>query len=147
VVDYSIWLYSVSQPVVLCIQLMAYMVSSEVSVGFSTIGAALHQYPNVNLPAVYSNFMVSITSICVSHIMLRIRSLAAELASDSALVFNNAEVSRLRWKKGPNDGVEAIEETTEETTEVLDINLAIKYMLEEESRNDQDSVAGTWPPF
>lgn len=36
--------------------------------------------------------------------MLSIRSLTAELSSDPALLLNNAEMTRIPWKKGRNPG-------------------------------------------
>lgn len=49
--------------------------------------------------------MLSLTSICVSRIMLNIRSLAADLVSDpTALLLSNTELSRVHWRKGTNSG-------------------------------------------
>jgi hypothetical protein len=67
--------------------------------------------------------MLSITSICISRIMLGIRSLAAELISDPTLLLNNAELSRVLLKKGTNAGEFIVNVDHEDVTKygVLDI--------------------------
>ncbi|KII93118.1 hypothetical protein PLICRDRAFT_49194 [Plicaturopsis crispa FD-325 SS-3] len=75
-----------------------------ISVGFSGIGAILTQYPSINIPAIYSNFMVAVTSVSISRVMLSIRSLAASLSSDPEWVLNHAELMRLHWKRGAYAG-------------------------------------------
>ena len=64
--------------------------------------------------------------------MLGIRSLAAELVSDPALVLNNAELSRVCWKKGPNSG-ELIVEVDDYSFGVLDIRQEIYHEFDMES--------------
>jgi hypothetical protein len=61
--------------------------------------------------------------------MLGIHSLAAELISDPALVFNNAELSRVPWKKGPNVGEIIVEVNEDEyqLARVIDIRQDMKY--------------------
>lgn len=75
-----------------------------ISVGLSGIGAFLTDSPIVNVPAIYSNFMLCITSISVSRVMLSIHSLAANLGTDPEWLLNNVELSRVRWTKGAHDG-------------------------------------------
>jgi len=113
------------------------------SVGFSTIGAAMTSQPLINLPAIYSNFVLSMTSICISRVMLGIRSLAAELISDPAWLLNNAELSRVCWKKGPNAG-ELIIDVDEGDNDkayfgVLDIRREIEYEFDVESKGESSS--------
>jgi len=113
------------------------------SVGFSTIGAAMTSQPLINFPAIYSNFVLSMTSICISRVMLGIRSLAAELISDPAWLLNNAELSRVCWKKGPNAG-ELIIDVDEGDNDkayfgVLDIRREIEYEFDVESKGESSS--------
>jgi hypothetical protein len=69
--------------------------------------------------------MLAINSVCVSRIMLGMRSLAAELISDPALVLNNnnIQLSSVRWRKleGPSIGETTVEENNE-TFGVIDIH-------------------------
>ncbi|KAF7436182.1 hypothetical protein PC9H_003008 [Pleurotus ostreatus] len=75
-----------------------------VSVGFTAIGAFMEKTPHLNIPAIFSNFVLGITSVCVSRIMLSIQSLAAKLGSDTAWLLNNVELSRVRWRHGAHEG-------------------------------------------
>ncbi|KAF4606124.1 hypothetical protein EYR38_000169 [Pleurotus pulmonarius] len=75
-----------------------------VSVGFTAIGAFMEKSPHLNIPAIFSNFVLGITSVCVSRIMLSIQSLAAKLGSDTAWLLNNVELSRVRWRHGAHEG-------------------------------------------
>lgn len=65
---------------------------------------------NLILPCVYvllvpfHSFMLSITSSCVSRIMLGVRSLTADLLSDPTLLLNNTELNRIPWHKGTTAG-------------------------------------------
>jgi hypothetical protein len=90
--------------------------------------------------------MLSITSICISRVILGIRSLAAELVSDPALILNNAELSQVRWKKGLNVG-ELIVDVNEYGSEfgVLDICQEIDHKSDIEWDKDSsvtDQVSG-----
>jgi hypothetical protein len=85
------------------------------------------------------SFMLAITSICISRVMLGIRSLAAELVSDPALVLNNAELSRVCWKKGPNAG-ELIVDVDDYSFGVLDIRQEIDRDLDMESDKDSGTT-------
>ncbi|KAJ8507157.1 hypothetical protein ONZ45_g10446 [Pleurotus djamor] len=75
-----------------------------VSFGFSGIGSFMYNYPHINVPAIFSNFVLGITSVCVSRIMLSIQSLAASLGSDTAWLLNNVELSRVNWRHGAHEG-------------------------------------------
>ncbi|EJF67423.1 hypothetical protein DICSQDRAFT_165251 [Dichomitus squalens LYAD-421 SS1] len=70
---------------------------------FQTIGA-LAKTPLVTTPAIYSNVWLSLSSIAVSRLMLRIRSLAAQLSLEPDWLLNNTELSRVNWKRGPRNG-------------------------------------------
>ncbi|CAK5266065.1 unnamed protein product [Mycena citricolor] len=74
------------------------------SVLFTSIGSFLNQYPSINVPAIFSNFSVTTTSIAASRIMLSIHSLAHKLGSDSAWLLNNVELSRVPWRRGATEG-------------------------------------------
>lgn len=64
--------------------------------------------------------------------MLSIRSLTADLVSDPALLFNNAELSRIPWKKGPNNRDIIVEVNGSESDhEVIDIHSEVVH-------NDRD---------
>lgn len=80
-----------------------------VSVNLTTIGSLLHGLPKVNIPAIYSHFLLTTTSIAVSRVMLSIHSLAHKLGSDSAWLLNNVELSRVCWRRGAHEGELIIE--------------------------------------
>lgn len=48
--------------------------------------------------------MLCISSVAVSRLMLRLQTLAAGLHLDSRWLLNNAELSRVQWRKGAHDG-------------------------------------------
>jgi len=75
-----------------------------VSVGYTAIAAFLEDTPEINIPAIYSNFVLTLTSISVSRVMLSIQSLAAKLGFDSAWLLNNLDLSRVRWRYGEREG-------------------------------------------
>ncbi|KAJ7146487.1 hypothetical protein C8R44DRAFT_15691 [Mycena epipterygia] len=75
-----------------------------ISVLFTAIGSFLQQYPSINVPALFSNFTVTTTSIAASRVMLSIHSLADKLGSDSAWLLNNIELSRVPWRRGATEG-------------------------------------------
>lgn len=58
---------------------------------------------HVDLPPLPS-FMLCASSVAVSRLMLRLQTLAAGLHLDSRWLLNNAELSRVRWRKGAHDG-------------------------------------------
>jgi len=72
--------------------------------------------------------------------MLSIRSLAAELVSDPALVLNNAELSRVCWKKGPNTGELIVNVNEYDEFEVLDIRPDTNHNFYLESDGDSSIV-------
>ncbi|THH26831.1 hypothetical protein EUX98_g7356 [Antrodiella citrinella] len=74
-----------------------------VSIMFSGIGATSTNL-NVSLPAMYSNFFLASTSVAVSRLILNMQSLASNLSLDPKWLLNNAELSRVRWRKGSRDG-------------------------------------------
>ncbi|KAH9948201.1 hypothetical protein B0H21DRAFT_735021 [Amylocystis lapponica] len=90
---------------------------------FTTVGALEKDNLSVLMSAIYSNFLLAIVSVSVSRLMLSIHSLAASLSMDSNWLLNNAELSRVRWRKGSRDGeliveVDAVEEDTLELGDV-----------------------------
>ncbi|GLB43656.1 hypothetical protein LshimejAT787_1401680 [Lyophyllum shimeji] len=82
------------------------------SVTFTAIGSFLKQYPKLNIPAIYSHFMLTTTSIGVSRVMLSIHSLADKLGSDSAWLLSNVELSRVGWRRGAHEGEIIVERHT-----------------------------------
>jgi hypothetical protein len=90
--------------------------------------------------------MMSITSICISRIMLSIRFLAAELISDPSLVLNNAELSRVHLTRGPQAGEFVVDVNADRLQfEVIDICRATVNELrwDVESVGDSSSVSDT----
>lgn len=75
-----------------------------VSAAFCTIGALQRDHPNVMIPAIYANFLLSLCSVSVSRIMLSIRSLAASLSMDVDMLLSDAELSRVHWRQGVREG-------------------------------------------
>jgi len=74
------------------------------SVTLTTVFAFLTDYPKINVPAIYSNFVLAATSTAVSRVMLSIHSLAEKLGSDSAWLLTNAQLSRVGWRQGRHEG-------------------------------------------
>jgi len=74
------------------------------SVTVTTVGAFLTNYPKLNIPSIYSHFLLAVTSIAVSRVMFSIHSLADKLGSDSAWLLTNAQLQRLGWRRGTHEG-------------------------------------------
>ncbi|KAK0209209.1 hypothetical protein DFS33DRAFT_1308334 [Desarmillaria ectypa] len=85
-----------------------------VSVGFTSIGSFFDNYPQLNIVVMYSNFLVTLTSVAVSRVMFSIHSLAAHLGSDTIWLLNNIELSRVNWRKGNTEGEIIVEEYSRE---------------------------------
>lgn len=85
-----------------------------VSVGFTSIGSFFDKYPQLNIVVMYSNFLVTATSIAVSRVMFSIHSLAAHLGSDTTWLLNNIELSRVNWRRGNTEGEIIVEEYSHE---------------------------------
>ena len=49
-----------------------------------------------------SSFILAIQSVCASHLILSINSLASELGSDPSFLLSNVEISRVAWRQGRN---------------------------------------------
>ncbi|KAF9469495.1 hypothetical protein BDZ94DRAFT_1303207 [Collybia nuda] len=75
-----------------------------VSVSMTTIGAFLENAPKINIPSIYSHFMLTATSVAVSRVLFSIHSLADKIGSDSAWLLNNVELSRVGWRRGTHEG-------------------------------------------
>ncbi|KAH8096924.1 hypothetical protein DFH11DRAFT_1526938 [Phellopilus nigrolimitatus] len=78
-----------------------------VSVGFTGIGSLMLQHPkastaSLSIPALLSNSLLAIHSICASHLILSIHSLAADMGSDPTFLLSNIEISRIAWRRGNN---------------------------------------------
>ncbi|KAH8094644.1 hypothetical protein BXZ70DRAFT_1033918 [Cristinia sonorae] len=116
---------------------------------FTGVGAVS---PNmsVSTPAIYSNFLLSATSIAVSRLILSMHSLAANLSLDPKWLLNNAELSRVRWRKGSRDGEIIVEVDSAESEMEMDAVISVtKAQLEEEERRvkgggaNSDRVVGS----
>ncbi|TFK91156.1 hypothetical protein K466DRAFT_542188 [Polyporus arcularius HHB13444] len=81
---------------------------------FSTLGA-LSSDPLINVPAIYSDLLLVMSSVAISRLMLGIHSLAARLSVTPDWLLNNTELGRVNWKPGLRAGeliveIEAVEE-------------------------------------
>ncbi|KAF8650273.1 hypothetical protein AX16_005327 [Volvariella volvacea WC 439] len=80
------------------------------AVGFTTIGSFLRDINTINLPAIFSPFLLTTTSIAVSRVMFSVHCLASRLGSDQPYLLNELELKRAGcWRKGPNQGEIIIE--------------------------------------
>ncbi|RDB19368.1 hypothetical protein Hypma_013422 [Hypsizygus marmoreus] len=83
-----------------------------VSVNLTAIGSLLKDVPKLNIPAIFSHFLLTTTSIAVSRVLFSIHSLADKLGSDSAWLLNNAQLTRLGFRRGAHEGELIIERNT-----------------------------------
>ncbi|KII92796.1 hypothetical protein PLICRDRAFT_37590 [Plicaturopsis crispa FD-325 SS-3] len=74
------------------------------SAGFTVAGARRADIPSLYGAAVFSMLMMAVTSVCMSRMILGLRSLAADLSLDPEWVLNRAELSRVPWRYGAEDG-------------------------------------------
>ncbi|KAI0701244.1 hypothetical protein C8T65DRAFT_656546 [Cerioporus squamosus] len=84
---------------------------------FSTLGA-LSSSPLINVPAIYSDFLLVMSSVAISRLMLGIHLLAARLSVTPDWLLNNTELGRVNWKPGHRAGeliveIEAVEDDLE----------------------------------
>jgi len=103
-----------------------------VSVGFSAIGSFFEQYPQINIPVVFSDYLISITSIAVSRVLFSIHSLADHLGSDTAWLLNNAELRRVGWRKGSTEGEIIVERWSVEEEDQDDESRRNAFELDDE---------------
>jgi len=75
-----------------------------VSVGFTAVGSFLKDIPQINIPVIFSNYLIAVTSIAMSRIMFSIHSLASHLGSETGWLLSNVELRRIEWKKGATEG-------------------------------------------
>ncbi|KAF9071991.1 hypothetical protein BDP27DRAFT_447407 [Rhodocollybia butyracea] len=75
-----------------------------VTVGFTTVGSFLENVPQINIPVIFSGYLVTITSIAMSRIMFSIHSLASNLGSDAGWLLSNVELRRVDWRRGATEG-------------------------------------------
>ncbi|KAI5123472.1 hypothetical protein M0805_008842 [Coniferiporia weirii] len=69
---------------------------------FTGVGSLLVDHPKIAVPALASNFSLAIQSICASHLILNIHSLAADMGSDPKFLLSNIEISRIAARPGKN---------------------------------------------
>ncbi|KAL5492668.1 hypothetical protein ACEPAI_4115 [Sanghuangporus weigelae] len=79
---------------------MFYCVVVLASIAFAMSSSLMEDYPKIALPALLSNYLLAIHSICASHLILSIHSLAADIGSDPTFLLSNIEFSRVVWRKG-----------------------------------------------
>ncbi|KAJ3793257.1 hypothetical protein GGU11DRAFT_760084 [Lentinula aff. detonsa] len=83
-----------------------------ISVGFNTLGSFLEHVPQINIPVIFSNYLLAMTSIAMSRIMFSIHSLASHLGSETGWLLNNVELRRVNWRKGATEGELIVECTS-----------------------------------
>ncbi|KZT73380.1 hypothetical protein DAEQUDRAFT_467273 [Daedalea quercina L-15889] len=71
---------------------------------FTTIGSIQKQDVSLLYTAVFSNFLLAVSSVSVSRLILSIRSLASQLDIDPETLLSTAELSRIQWRQGAHDG-------------------------------------------
>jgi len=76
---------------------------------FTVVGLSQVDNPSVYLSALLGMFSVAVTEVSVCHAMLGIKSLATMWHVDPGWLLNNAELSRVHWRKGRNDGELVVE--------------------------------------
>ncbi|KIJ69035.1 hypothetical protein HYDPIDRAFT_105600 [Hydnomerulius pinastri MD-312] len=76
---------------------------------FSVIGLSETNNASIYQPALLGDFAVVATVVSVCHAMLSIKSLAAMWHVDPAWLLNHAELSRVHWRKGRQDGELVVE--------------------------------------
>ncbi|KAK7464145.1 hypothetical protein VKT23_006310 [Stygiomarasmius scandens] len=81
------------------------------TVGFTAVGSFLVQFPTINITIIYSNYLLSLTSIAMSRIMFSIHSLASNLGSSTNWLLSNVELSRVAWRQGRNKNEIIVERT------------------------------------
>ncbi|KAJ3739692.1 hypothetical protein DFH05DRAFT_1512377 [Lentinula detonsa] len=83
-----------------------------ISVGFNTLGSFLEHVPQINIPVIFSNYLLAVTSIAMSRIMFSIHSLASHLGSETGWLLSNVELRRVNWRKGATEGELIVECTS-----------------------------------
>ncbi|KAJ3730076.1 hypothetical protein DFJ43DRAFT_1040555 [Lentinula guzmanii] len=83
-----------------------------ISVGFTTLGSFLEHVPQINIPVIFSNYLLAVTSIAMSRIMFSIHSLASHLGSETGWLLSNVELRRVNWRKGATEGELIVECTS-----------------------------------
>ncbi|KAH9829508.1 uncharacterized protein C8Q71DRAFT_863265 [Rhodofomes roseus] len=85
-----------------------------VGAAFTTIGSIQKGDVSTQLlyTAVFSNFLLAVSSVSVSRLILSIRSLASQLSMDPDTLLSTAELSRITWKRGAYDGEIVVEINT-----------------------------------
>ncbi|KIK98706.1 hypothetical protein PAXRUDRAFT_799108 [Paxillus rubicundulus Ve08.2h10] len=88
---------------------------------FSVIGLSDVKNSLVYQPALLGNFAVAATVVSVCRAMLSIRSLAAAWHVDSTWLLNHAELSRVQWRRGANEGELVVEMGFSERDEDIEL--------------------------
>ncbi|TFK66178.1 hypothetical protein BDN72DRAFT_159157 [Pluteus cervinus] len=88
-----------------------------VTVGFTTVGSFLTDVLTINLPSIFTPFLLTTTSIAVSRVMFSIHSLASNLGSNSGWLLNGLELRRAGWRQGSREGELIVERMTDDLVE------------------------------
>ncbi|THU97409.1 hypothetical protein K435DRAFT_838637 [Dendrothele bispora CBS 962.96] len=72
------------------------------TISFTAVGSFLTRIPSINITVVFSNYLLSLTSIAMSRVMFSIHSLASNLGSSTDWLLSNVELSRVAWRQGKN---------------------------------------------
>ncbi|EGN96631.1 hypothetical protein SERLA73DRAFT_58453, partial [Serpula lacrymans var. lacrymans S7.3] len=85
---------------------LAYLVTT-VTILYSVVGSTLMNDPTVRIlipPDVDQTLVLATSAVSTTRLMLSIRSLASDLHVNAVWLLNHAELARLNWKRGPNEG-------------------------------------------
>ncbi|KAH9926507.1 uncharacterized protein B0H18DRAFT_1006471 [Fomitopsis serialis] len=94
---------------------------------FTTIGSIQKGNMSLLYTAVFSNFLLAVSSVSVSRLILSIRSLASQLSIDPDTLLSTAELSRISWKRGARDGEIIVDiNTVEDSYDMGDIENVVR---------------------
>ncbi|EGO22198.1 hypothetical protein SERLADRAFT_472693 [Serpula lacrymans var. lacrymans S7.9] len=82
---------------------LAYLVTT-VTILYSVVGSTLMNDPTMFIPVSYPSLVLATSAVSTTRLMLSIRSLASDLHVNAVWLLNHAELARLNWKRGPNEG-------------------------------------------
>ncbi|KAH7917033.1 hypothetical protein BV22DRAFT_1052735, partial [Leucogyrophana mollusca] len=71
---------------------------------YTLIASSMTDAPDAYIPATESFFVQAMITVAVCHTMLSLRTLAARLHVDPGWLLSHSELSRVRYRRGLNDG-------------------------------------------
>ncbi|TDL26609.1 hypothetical protein BD410DRAFT_783696 [Rickenella mellea] len=91
-----------------------FFLMAALTTGYNVVGSAELGKKLISLPALESSFILAMHSICASHLMLSIHSLAADIGADPTHLLSNIEIARVSWKNGSRPGELVVEMRADE---------------------------------